>query len=112
MSLTTKTIYNALSKNFTPPSLYRTWVPFLGSGFSLCDHWAKGKDSLCVNRVNDLFWLITPTELKFVIHCTDGATFVWISVLYAAEKKQSITVSSIVLEPNEFGPIFAPFFLL
>ena len=57
--LTTKAIYNALNKNFSPPSLHRAWAPFLGPGFSLCDHWAKVRDSLCDNRVNDLFWLIT-----------------------------------------------------
>ena len=57
--LTTKAIYNALNKNSSPPSLHRAWVPFLGPGFSLRDHWAKVRDSLCDNRVNDLFWLIT-----------------------------------------------------
>ena len=57
--LTTKAIYNALNKNSSPPSLHRAWVPFLGPGFSLRDHWAKVRDSLCDNRLNDLFWLIT-----------------------------------------------------
>lgn len=62
--LTTKAIYNALNKNFSPPSLHRAWVPFLGPGFSLRDHWAKVRDSLCDNRVNDLFWLITLRGIK------------------------------------------------
>ena len=57
--LTTKAIYNALNKSFSPPSLHCAWVPYLGPGFSLRDHWAKVRDALCDNRVNDLFWLIT-----------------------------------------------------
>ena len=64
ISLTTKSIYNALSKNFTPPSLHREWAPFLGPGFSLSDHWAKVRDPLCDNRLNDLFWLITLRGVK------------------------------------------------
>ena len=64
VALTTKAIYTALSKNFTPPSLHRTWTPFLGPGFSLRDHWAKVRDPLCDNRLNDLFWLITLRGVK------------------------------------------------
>lgn len=55
LPLTTKAIYNTRNKNFSPPSLHRAWVPFLGPGFSLHNHWAKVRDSLCDNRVNDLF---------------------------------------------------------
>ena len=62
--LTTKGIYNALSKSFSPPSLHHAWVPFLGLGFSLRDHWAKVRDSLCGNMLNDLFWLITLRGVK------------------------------------------------
>ena len=64
VSLTTKSIYTALSKNFTPPSLHRAWVPFLGPSFSLSDHWAKVRDPLCDNRLSDLFWLITLRGVK------------------------------------------------
>ena len=64
ISLTTKSIYNALSKNFTPPSLHRVWAPFLGPDFSLRDHWAKVRDPLCDNRLNDLLWLITLRGVK------------------------------------------------
>ena len=62
--LTAKAVYTALSKNFTPPSLHRVWAPFLGPGFSLRDHWAKVRDPLCDNRLNDLFWLITLRAVK------------------------------------------------
>ena len=64
VTLTTKSIYTALSKNFTPPSLHRVWTPFLGPGFSLRDHWAKVRDPLCDNRLNDLLWLITLRGVK------------------------------------------------
>ena len=63
-SLTTKSIYTALSKNFTPPSIHRAWAPFLGPDFSLRDHWAKVRDPLCDNHLNDLFWLITLRGVK------------------------------------------------
>ena len=62
--LTTKAIYNALNKSFFLPSVHRAWVPFLGPGFLLRDHWAKVRDSLCDNRFNDLFWLITLRGVK------------------------------------------------
>ena len=62
--LTTKVIYAELSKSSSPPSLHRSWVPFLGPGFSLKDHWGKVRDSLCDNRINDLFWLITLRAVK------------------------------------------------
>ena len=62
--LTTKSIYNALTKNFTPPSLHRVWAPFLGPDFSLRNHWAKVRDPLCDNRLNDLLWLITLRGVK------------------------------------------------
>lgn len=62
--LTTKVIYAELNKSSTPPSLHRSWVPFLGPSFSLKDHWGKVRDSLCDNRINDLFWLITLRAVK------------------------------------------------
>ena len=62
--LTTKAIYNARNKNFSPPSLQCAWVPFLGPGFSLHNHWGKVRDSRCDNRVNDLFWLIPLRDTK------------------------------------------------
>ena len=59
-----KAIYCALNKVSTPPSLHRAWVPYLGPGFSIRDHWAKVRDSFCDNRLNDLFWLITLRGVK------------------------------------------------
>ena len=64
LPLTTKAIYADLSKSSSPPSIHRAWVPFLGPGFSLKDHWGKVRDSLCDNRIYDLFWLITLRAVK------------------------------------------------
>lgn len=59
-----KAIYCALNKVSSPPSLHRAWVPYLGPGFSIRDHWAKVRDSFCDNRLNDLFWLIALRGVK------------------------------------------------
>lgn len=53
-----KVIYCALNTVSSAPSLHRAWVPYLGPGFSIRDHWTKVRDSFCDNCLNDLFWLI------------------------------------------------------
>ena len=63
--LSSKAIYLTLNKDQSPPpSLHRTWTPYLGPGFSLSNHWAKVRDPAGDNKMNDLFWLITHRAIK------------------------------------------------
>ena len=59
MDLTSKKIYGKLLlRTSSPPILSRWWVPFLGIGFSLSDHWSSLRNSFCENYKNDVLWLI------------------------------------------------------
>lgn len=64
-NLTSKKIYaNLLSRTSSPPLLPGRWVPFLGSGFSIKDHWSLVRDDFCENFKNDILWLITLRGIK------------------------------------------------
>ena len=63
--LSTKAIYLALNKvKSSPPILPRRWSPFLWPNFSLKEHWARVRDTVSDNRMNDLFWLVTLRGIK------------------------------------------------
>ena len=65
ISLSTKAIYQSLNKvKSSPPVLPRRWAPFLWPDFSLKEHWARVRDGVSENRMNDLFWLITLRGVK------------------------------------------------
>ena len=56
VQLSTKGIYSFLLKvNSSPPGIHRVWAPYLGSGFSVVDYWAKVRAS-ADSKMNDLFW--------------------------------------------------------
>ena len=63
--LISKRIYaSLLSLSSSPPVLPRQWSMFIGSGFSLDDHWSLVRDSFTENFKNDLLWLITLRAVK------------------------------------------------
>ena len=65
MDLTSKKIYGKpLLRTSSPPILSQWWVPFLGIGFSLSDHWSCVRDSFCENYKNDVLWLIILCGVK------------------------------------------------
>ncbi len=63
--LSSKKIYDKLlSFTSSPPILPRWWFPFMGSGFSLSDHWSLVHDGFCENYKNDVLWLILLRGVK------------------------------------------------
>ena len=63
--LSTRNIYSHLCKEkSSPPILPYPWVPFLGPGFVIKDHWAKVRDAFTENFKNDVLWLITLRGVK------------------------------------------------
>ena len=64
VQLSTKGIYLFLLKvKSSSPGVHRVWAPYLGSGFSVVDYWAKVRDS-ADGKMNDLFWLIALRGIK------------------------------------------------
>ena len=63
--LTSKKIYAfLLSRDSSPPILSGRWVPFLGVGFSISEHWSLVRDDFCENFKNNILWLIIHRGIK------------------------------------------------
>ena len=54
VQLSTKGIYSFLLKVKSSPGVHRVWAPYLGSGFSVAEYWAKVSNS-ADGKMNDVW---------------------------------------------------------